>query len=111
MFRDDPQVHVIGHWNYPAGTVKPIYVASNCQDVELFVNGKSLGHGKNSNRYLFTFENVSWAPGEIKAAAYNQGQPVATHAIRTARRTRRLAPHADHRSGRPLGRWLGHHAS
>ena len=41
MFRDDPQVHIIGHWNYPAGTKKTIYVASNCGDVELFVNGKS----------------------------------------------------------------------
>ena len=30
MFRDDPQVHIIGHWNYPAGTKKTIYVASNC---------------------------------------------------------------------------------
>ena len=43
MFRDDPQVHIIGHWTYPAGTKKTVYVASNCQDVELFVNGKSLG--------------------------------------------------------------------
>ncbi len=43
MFRDTPQVHIIGHWNYPEGTKKPVYVASNCDDVELFVNGKSAG--------------------------------------------------------------------
>jgi beta-galactosidase len=84
MFRDDPQVHIIGHWNYPAGTVKTIYVSSNCKDVELFVNGKSLGHGKNSEHYLFTFENVAFEPGEIKAIAYNDGVSAATYSIHTA---------------------------
>jgi beta-galactosidase len=76
MFRNDPQVHIIGHWNYPAGTKKTVYVTSNCGDVELFVNGKSLGHGKVSDRYLFTFENVAWEPGEIKAVAYKSGKQI-----------------------------------
>lgn len=84
MFRDDPQVHIIGHWTYPAGTKKPVYVASNCSDVELFVNGKSLGHGQNSDRFLFTFDNVTFEPGEIKAVAYYQGKAVASNSIRTA---------------------------
>jgi len=84
MFRDDPQVHIIGHWNYPAGTKKTIYVASNCGDVELFVNGKSAGHGINSDRFLFTFQGVAFAPGEIQAVASYQGRPVATNAIHTA---------------------------
>ncbi len=84
MFRNDPQVHIIGHWNYPAGTKKTVYVTSNCQDVELFVNGKSLGHGEASNNYLFTFTNIMWEPGEIKAVAFNQGAPAATNSIRTA---------------------------
>jgi len=78
MFRADPQVHIIGHWNYAAGTKKTVYVASNCGDVELFLNGRSLGHGKVSDRYLFTFENVSWSAGELKAVAANNGKPAAT---------------------------------
>jgi beta-galactosidase len=84
MFRDDPQVHIIGHWNYPAGTKKTIYVASNCSKVELFVNGKSLGFGKNSEHYLFTFKDVAFAPGEIKAVASNDGRPAASDSIETA---------------------------
>jgi beta-galactosidase len=84
MFRDDPQVHIIGHWNYPAGTKKTIYVASNCGDVELFVNGKSFGHGKVSDHFLFTFENVLFEPGEIKAVGSYHGSAVATNFIRTA---------------------------
>src|SRR6185295_16422079 len=83
MFRDDPQTHIIGHWTHQAGTKKTIYVASNCEDVELFVNGKSLGHGKVSNRYLFTFDNVAFAPGELKAVGYRRGSPVATDLRRT----------------------------
>ena len=77
MFLDNPQVHIIGHWNYPAGTKKTVYVASNCDDVELSVNGKRLGHGKQSDKYLFTFPDVAWESGEIKAAAFRNGKPVA----------------------------------
>jgi beta-galactosidase len=69
IFRDDPQVHIIGHWTYPAGTKKTVYVTSNADDVELFVNGRSLGHGAVSDRYLFTFADVEWEAGEIKAVA------------------------------------------
>jgi len=84
MFRDDPQVHIIGHWTYPAGTRKTVYAASNAEDVELFLNGRSLGHGKVSDRYLFTFPDVAWEAGEIRAVAYAGGKPVATQSKRTA---------------------------
>jgi beta-galactosidase len=84
MFRDDPLVHIIGHWSYPAGTKKTVYVASNGDDVELFLNGASLGHGKVSDRHLFTFADVAFAPGELKAVASRGGQAVATTAKRTA---------------------------
>lgn len=84
MFRSDPQVHVIGHWTYPEGTKKNVYVASNTEDVELFVNGKSLGHGARSDRYLFTFANVTWEVGEIKAVASTGGKVVATQTKYTA---------------------------
>ena len=35
------------------------------------MNGKSLGFGEQSSRFLFTFKNVEWQPGEIKAIGYN----------------------------------------
>lgn len=83
MFRTEPQVHIIGHWNYPAGTRKAVQVASNGDQVELLVNGRSLGRmgpGEfkgGSLRYLFTFPDVVWSAGEIKAVAYKGGQAVA----------------------------------
>jgi hypothetical protein len=108
MFRDDPQVHVIGHWTYPAGTRKTVYVASNCQDVQLFVNGKSLGHGTASEHYLFTFPDVAWEPGEIKAVGYNAGSPAATNAVRTAGPPVALRLSFDYRAGRFAGVRIGH---
>jgi beta-galactosidase len=84
LFRPDPQVHIIGHWTYPAGTKKPMYVVSNADDVELFLNGRSLGHGVRSQRVLFTFDHVAFEPGELKAVATQAGKVVATHVLRTA---------------------------
>jgi beta-galactosidase len=62
-----PRAHIIGHWNYPARTKKDVYVVSSADRVELFLNGKSHGHGRQSSRFLYTFENVEWQPGELKA--------------------------------------------
>jgi beta-galactosidase len=84
MFRADPQVHMIGHWNYPAGTTKDVFVVANGEQVELFVNGKSLGNGSRRDQFLFTFPNVPWAAGEIKAVALVGNKMVATQVKRTA---------------------------
>jgi beta-galactosidase len=78
MFRDDPQVHIIGHWSYPAGTRKTVYVASNGEAVELFLNGRSLGRGERSNLFLFAFPDVAFEPGELKAVASREDRVVAT---------------------------------
>ncbi len=83
IFRDDPQVHIIGHWTYPAGTKKTVYVASNAEDVELLVNGRSLGHAKATDRFLFTFPDVAWEAGEIKAVASTGGKVAATESKHT----------------------------
>lgn len=84
----EPQVHIIGHWNYPAGTKKTVYVASNRPRVELFVNGKSLGFGaqRPDGPFILEFRDVTWEPGEIKAAAYDGNNAVATNTVRTAGR-------------------------
>ncbi len=63
-----PALHILGHWNYAAGTKKSITVVANTEQVELFLNGKSLGLGRQSSRFLFTFENVEWQPGTLRAA-------------------------------------------
>ena len=77
---DDEQAktYIVGHWNYDRGErgevrgerlTKPVYVVSTGDEVELFLNGKSLGKGKQSYRYLFTFDNVPYEPGTLEAIA------------------------------------------
>ena len=61
------QTYIIGHWNYDKGTVKPVYVVSTADEVELFLNGQSLGKGRQQYRYLFTFDQVSYEPGTLEA--------------------------------------------
>jgi beta-galactosidase len=81
-----PDLHIIGHWTYPANTRKTVYViASHCDSVELFVNGQSLGVVKTpQNDFVYPFPNVAFAPGSIKAVATKGGEPVAQQEIQTA---------------------------
>ena len=80
MQNSAPDIHVIGHWNYPTNTVKSVYVAANhCDAVELFVNGKSLGRANTpTNGYIFAFPEIKFAAGAIKAVALAKGKVVAT---------------------------------
>ena len=66
---ETPQTYIIGHWNYPAGTVKPVYAVSTADSLELLLNGRSLGWGKQEYRYLFTFEDVPFEAGTLEAVA------------------------------------------
>jgi len=82
---EEQLTHLIGHWNYQKGTTKNIYVVSGGAKVELFVNGQSKGFGEPSYRFLFTFPDISWEPGEIKAVSYNaSGELVSEDLIQTA---------------------------
>lgn len=80
-----PRIHLIGHWNYAEGVKKPVYAVSSAKKVELFVNGKSRGFGEQSTRFLYTWNEVSFEAGEIKAVGYDaKGKVVCETAIQTA---------------------------
>jgi beta-galactosidase len=80
-----PRTHIIGHWNYLKNTRKNVYVVSSAEKVELFLNGKSLGFGEQSSRFLFTFKNIEWEPGELKAVGYDtNGRKITEDAKKTA---------------------------
>ena len=72
---EEAKTYIVGHWSYDNSQFiihnsqlrKPVYVVSTADSVELFLNGKSLGYGKQSYRYLFTFDNVGFEPGTLEA--------------------------------------------
>ncbi|KQM96709.1 beta-galactosidase [Sphingomonas sp. Leaf25] len=78
-----PATHVIGHWNYAAGTTKPVSVVSNGAAVELFLNGRSLGQGTRSSGFLFQWPAVAWAPGTLRAVATGADGRRSEHVVET----------------------------
>jgi beta-galactosidase len=80
-----PDLHILGHWTYPANTTKPIYVISNCDSVELFLDGKSLGKSSApTDGFTFTFANVHFVPGTLRAVGYVKGKASAEMSLQTA---------------------------
>ena len=81
--------YIIGHWNYEDGDKdgkpvgKPVYVASTGDEVELLLNGKSLGKGVRSNTFLFTFNDVAWKAGTLRAVSYKNGKEVSSHELKS----------------------------
>ncbi|HVT90672.1 MAG TPA: DUF4982 domain-containing protein [Tepidisphaeraceae bacterium] len=92
MQSDKPDIHIIGHWNYPAGTKKAVHViASLCDSVELFLNGQSLGVNKApQSGFTYSFADVAFAPGLLKAVASKDGKIVAQQELNTVGEARSL---------------------
>jgi beta-galactosidase len=99
-----PMVHVLPHWNWRGmeGQPIPVMAYSNAEEVELFLDGKSLGRktrfaetwempvGKNASadgkfetKYRRVWE-VPYQPGTLRAVAYNGGKQAAVDEVRTA---------------------------
>ena len=109
MFTDEPTVHIgvieksggniqwnginvsagklSENWNREAGELVSLYTYTNGDEVELFLNGKSLGVKKNSNdpklRARIKWDNIAYAPGTLVAVAKKNGKVVARYQIET----------------------------
>ena len=109
MFTDEPTVHIgvieksggniqwnginvsagklSENWNREAGEKVSLYTYTNGDEVELFLNGKSLGVKKNSTdpklRARIKWDNIAYAPGKLVAVAKKNGKVVARHQIET----------------------------
>jgi beta-galactosidase len=80
-----PDIHILGHWTYPADTKKTVYVIANTPSVELFLNGKSLGiNSSPTDGFTFAFPNVTFAPGSLKAVGMTPGAAAVEHELTTA---------------------------
>ena len=75
------------NWNREAGEQVSLYTYTNADEVELFLNGKSLGVKKNSEdpklRARIKWDNIAYAPGILQAVARKNGKIVARHQVET----------------------------
>lgn len=77
--------HIMGHWNYPEGTVKPVTVVSDAPRVELLLNGKPVGRERLEYHFLHTFDSIPWQPGELTAISRDEaGKELSRHTLVTA---------------------------
>lgn len=78
-------IYIIGHWNYQKGIKKNIYVVSAGDKVELILNNKSLGFGQKSDGFLFTFNQIAYKEGILKAVSYtSSGKKLAETQLKTS---------------------------
>ena len=75
-FTDKPMVHLLPHWNWKKGETIRVMAVTNCEEAELFLNGKSLGKKKadlcDRPQWL-----VDFVPGTILCKVYRKGKCVA----------------------------------
>ena len=75
------------NWNREVGEEVSLYTYTNADEVELFLNGKSLGVRKNSEapklRARIKWDDIAYAPGVLLAVARKNGKVVARHQIET----------------------------
>lgn len=75
------------NWNREVGEKVSLYTYTNADEVELFLNGKSLGVRKNSEapklRARIKWDDITYAPGVLLAVARKNGKVVARHQIET----------------------------
>lgn len=87
------QTRVSSHWNREEGQKYKVYTYTNGDEVELFVNGKSIGVKKNSDKRkpnVIYWDGVQYEPGAIKAVARKDGKVYAEHQLETAGKAARL---------------------
>ena len=82
---DKKVLHIFPHWNWTAGETVDIWAYySQADEVELFLNGQSLGIKKKENDDLHVRWRVTYQPGELTAISRKDGREVLTRTIRTA---------------------------
>ena len=84
---DKTVLHVLPHWNWEGreGEVTPVHVYTNCDKVELFVNGESKGTlDRADKQYRLRWDDVIYQPGKIEAIGWKDGKKVASETVKTA---------------------------
>ncbi len=121
MFSDEPTVHIavdcgsrivnwndepiggaqlVDNWNITSPDPLTIYAYTNAEEVELKVNGHTLGRKRNiiedaKQRNQIRWDSITYVPGKVEAIAYSNGKIVAKHEIKTASQPVKLVAKVD----------------
>jgi beta-galactosidase len=85
VWTNKPVLHILPHWNWKPGQTIDVWAYyNNADEVELFVNGKSLGVKKKTGNDLHVMWRTTFVPGTLKAVSRKNGKVVLTKEVRTA---------------------------
>ena len=99
-------------WNRPEGSKANLVIYTNCDEVELLLNGKSLGRRPNpkdaKQRNKIAWNGVDYKQGRLEAVAYRGGKAVARHALETTGKAVRIVAEPDNTDWQADGQDLQH---
>lgn len=91
-----PVLHIFPHWNWEPGKTVDVWAYYNeADEVELFLNGKSLGVQKKNGEDLHVEWKVNYEPGVLKAVSRKNGKTVISREIKTAGKPVKIELSAD----------------
>ncbi|MBZ4670982.1 MAG: glycoside hydrolase family 2 protein [Oscillospiraceae bacterium] len=82
---DEPMIHILPHWNWEKGKKVRVMTVTNCDEAEIFLNGKSLGR-KPSNIFTQCEWLVDYEAGILSAKGYKNGECVAFAEVKTSKK-------------------------
>jgi len=90
-----PVLHLFPHWNWKVGQTIDVWAYTNCEEVELFINGVSLGTKKKIGDALHLTWRVTYAPGSLRAVGRTSGKEVLIQEVKTAGAPAKIVLEAD----------------
>lgn len=91
----EPVLHIFPHWNWQPGQTIDVWAYTNCDEVELFLNGKSLGTKRKQGEDLHLMWRLNFEPGTLKAIGRKDGKEILTQEIKTAGAPAKIILQAD----------------
>ena len=93
---DEPVLHIFPHWNLQGheGEEVEVWAYSNCDEVELTVNGKKLGRQPMPRNGHLKWKAV-YQPGRVEATGYKNGKRILTKTIETTKAAAKVVLKAD----------------
>jgi beta-galactosidase len=90
-----PVLHLFPHWNWNRGDTVDVWTYTNCSEVELFLNGTSLGTKIKSANDLHLMWRLPFTPGTLKAVGRTGGKEILSREVRTAGAPAKIVLEAD----------------
>lgn len=96
VWTDEPVLHLYPHWNWKVGDmVDVVAYYSQADQVELFLNGKSLGSKSKTGEEMHVKWRVPFSAGSLRAVSFKQGKEILTKDLHTAGKPAKIELSAD----------------